>query len=380
MRLKRLYSIFLRAIEPAWRSDFSQASSSCHRKRTRESGLKRPLGETWSGTPIHRPAGNRCIRRCIREAIPMKKSPSFHPALIAATLLLLTVASHSEAQAPQPDGAGVRTGVLPKSWLLSGPKCVELPQFQVHEYNEDLYILRQSGCSNYEKPFLYLLFGKEKALLLDTGAGRTEVRGFVKGVIDTWLRRNKRESIPLVIAHTHAHRDHTSGDEQLAALPGAILVKPDAKSVQEFFGITAWPDQVVQYDLGARILDVIPIPGHEKSSIAVYDRQTGILFTGDTLYPGRLYVFDPDEYRHSIKRLVDFTKGKIVAHILGAHVENTRTPYLDFPVGTVYQPDEHELELSHAHLLELKDALDQMSGKVVRMAMRDFSIWPIPQK
>jgi glyoxylase-like metal-dependent hydrolase (beta-lactamase superfamily II) len=257
---------------------------------------------------------------------------------------------------------------------------VELPEFQIHEYNEDLYILRQSGCSNYEKPFLYLMFGNDKALLLDTGAGKNEVSRYVRAVIQTWLSRNKRDSIRLVIAHTHAHRDHISGDEQLAALPGATLVKPDVKSVQEFFGIASWPDQIVQYDLGGRVLDIIPTPGHEKSSIAVYDRQTGILFTGDSLYPGRLYVFDADQYLHSIKRLVDFTRGKVVAHILGAHVENTRTPYLDYPVGTVYQPEEHELELGRGHLLELNDALEQMPGKVVRMAMRDFTIWPIPQK
>jgi len=34
----------------------------------------------------------------------------------------------------------------------------------------DLYILRQSGCTDYEKPFVYLLFGKQRALLVDTGS------------------------------------------------------------------------------------------------------------------------------------------------------------------------------------------------------------------
>jgi len=288
--------------------------------------------------------------------------------------------SAARAQAPQPDGAGVSAGILPKTWLLGGPKCVEIPEFQVHEYNEDTYILRQSGCSNYEKPFLYLLFGKEKALLLDTGAGKNEVSRYVRVVIESWLRRNKRESIPLIVAHTHAHRDHTSGDQQLEGLPGTTVVKPDVKAVQEFFGIASWPEQIVQYDLGDRVLDIIPIPGHEKSGTAVYDRQTGILFTGDTLYPGRLYVFDQEAFIHSINRLVEFTRGKIVAHILGAHIENRRTPYLDYTVGTAYQPEEHELELSRGHLLELNDALVRMNGKVVRMAMRDFTIWPIPAK
>src|SRR5262249_44648569 len=311
------------------------------------------------------------------QPTPMPNHQSSGRVALILTLLLLLAPPHPiRAQAPQPDGAGARTGVLPSSWLLGGPKCVEIPQFQIHEYNDDFYILRESGCTNYEKPFLYLLFGKDKALLLDTGAGKTEISRYVRAVTENWLRRNKRESIPLVVAHTHAHRDHTSGDQQLEALPGTTLVKPEVKAVQEFFGISNWPDQIVQYDLGARVLDVIPIPGHEKSSIAIYDRQTAILFTGDTLYPGRLYVDDAAAFIGSIKRLVEFTRGKIVAHVLGAHIENTHTPYLDYRIGTVYQPEEHALELNRGHLLELDEALRQMDGKVVRMAMRDFTVWP----
>jgi hypothetical protein len=65
-----------------------------------------------------------------------------------------------------------------------------------------------------------------------------------------------------------------------------------------------------------------------------------------------------------------------VAHILGNHIENTRTPYLDYRVGTVYQPAEHALELGRGELLELNEALRQMNGKLVRRAMRDFTIWP----
>ena len=78
----------------------------------------------------------------------------------------------------------------------------------------------------------------------------------------------------------------------------------------------------------------------------------------------------------SIQRLVAFTRGKPIAHILGAHIENARTPFVDYPEGTKYQPDEHALELGRAHLLELNDALSQMDGHVVRQVLRDFTIWP----
>ena len=291
-------------------------------------------------------------------------------------LLLSATPARIYAQALQPNGGGVRRGVLPDRWQVSGPQCQPDPKFQIHEYNPDFYILRESGCSNYEKPFLYLLFGKDKALLLDTGAGKTNVTEVVRGVIDGWLARNRRESLPLVVAHTHAHGDHVSGDAQLKLLPGSTVVGLKPADVQTFFAITSWPTQVVQYELGDRVLDIIPIPGHEASSIAVYDRQTGVLFTGDTLYPGRLYVSDGVAFTKSIQRLVDFTDGKIVTHVLGNHIEEARTPYVDYPVGTVHQPDEHALELGRSHLLELNDALAKMRGTIVRTAMRDFTIWP----
>jgi hydroxyacylglutathione hydrolase len=295
---------------------------------------------------------------------------------IAILILVLAIRCQLEAQASQPNGGGVRTGVLPRSWQISGPQCAANPQFQVHEYNQDLYILRESGCSNYEKPFLYLLFGKEKALLLDTGAGKTDVARVVKSQIDHWLSQNSRESIPLIVAHTHSHRDHISGDEDFKVLPHTTVVEPKPSAVQLFFGFRNWPNEIATYDLGDRVLDAIAIPGHEAASIAIYDRQTGILFTGDTLYPGRLYVEDAPAFALSIQRLVNFTHGKIVTHILGNHIEQTRTAYLDYPIRTVYQPDEHELELGRAHLLELNEALLGMNGKIVRMAFRDFTIWP----
>jgi len=69
---------------------------------------------------------------------------------VAAAMLLLL------AGAARPQGTpAFSPGGLPPSWPHGGPGCAGVPDFYVHRYNEDLYILRQSGCSNYEKPFLY---------------------------------------------------------------------------------------------------------------------------------------------------------------------------------------------------------------------------------
>jgi len=298
-------------------------------------------------------------------------------ALAFAALFAVLPGRQQTPPAPVPAATpAVTSGTLPDRWAVSGPDCPPDPQFQVHEYEPNTFILRESGCSNYEKPFLFLLFGKEKALLLDTGAGKTDVGVVVQRVIDGWSKAHNRDGLPLVVAHTHAHGDHVSGDAQFKDRPGTTLVATSPAAVQAFFGFHNWPEDIVQFDLGGRVLDVIPIPGHQASSIAVYDRETALLFTGDSLYPGRLYVADGPAFIRSTRRLVEFTAGKPVAHILGNHVEQTRTPFLDYPIRTVHQPNEHALELGRAHLLELDDALQRMNGVVVRLALRDFTIWP----
>jgi glyoxylase-like metal-dependent hydrolase (beta-lactamase superfamily II) len=293
--------------------------------------------------------------------------------LIVFALLLPACAL---AQLPEPDGAGIRSGVLPASWITGGPKCMEVPDFQVHEYNADFYILRESGCINYEKPFLYLLFGKDKALLLDTGAGVTEVADVISGVVAKWLKRNGRESIPLVVTHSHNHGDHTSGDAQLRALPNVTVVSAALDPVKEFFGFKNWPQEVIEYDLGGRVIDIFGIPGHDVASIALYDRQTGVLLTGDTVYPGRLYVRDAPVFAASIRHLIEFTRGKPVTHVLGTHIEQSATPFVEFPIGSIYQPGEHRLELTRGTLLEIDDAMQAMGTAVKRYALRDATIYP----
>ena len=74
---------------------------------------------------------------------------------------------------------------------------------------------------------------------------------------------------------------------------------------------------------------------------------------------------------------VDFIKGKMVTHIVGCRIEQTRTPYVDCPIGSMYQPDEHSLQLSRAHLLELNEALHEMGEHPARLAMRDFTVFPV---
>src|ERR1700685_2573905 len=139
-------------------------------------------------------------------------------------LALLLACGCYLAQAPEADGGGVRPGTLALAPSTGGPTCGDAPEWEIHAYNPDLYILRENGCVNYEKPFLYLFFGSEKALLIDTGAGETHVASAVSGAIDEWAMRNHRPAPPLLVGHSHSHDDHIAGDAQLRARPNTTVV------------------------------------------------------------------------------------------------------------------------------------------------------------
>lgn len=294
--------------------------------------------------------------------------------------LLLVSAVLAHAQFPLPNGGGLQPGTLPAAWNTGGPKCMEMPEWQVHEYNPNLFILRQSGCTDYEMPFLYLFFGKDKGMLWDTGSRNGDLVPTLQRVVHDWLQRNNRQSITLIVMHSHAHGDHTWGDPAVKAMNDPDIpiefVPATAEDDTKFFHIGSWPDGPGQVDLGGRVLNIIPIPGHERSGIALYDRLTGIVLTGDNLYPGRLYIQDFPTYKASMERLIAFLDDKPVSYILGNHIEETSTPFKDFPIGSIYHPNEHRLQLSFGDLLALDDGLKSMAASPHIMAMSDFTIWP----
>src|SRR6185295_3837756 len=110
------------------------------------------------------------------------------------------------------------------------------------EYDPDLFVLRQSGCTNFEKPVLYLLFGERSAMLVDTGAQTADVAGAVGQVIERWSARHEGRSVSLVVVHSHGHGDHTAGDAQLKGRANTTLVAAAPEALAAFFGLPSWPE------------------------------------------------------------------------------------------------------------------------------------------
>ncbi len=285
------------------------------------------------------------------------------------SLALLLAASSADAATPK---------LFAERWI-DGTNGVE-PATQVQALDDDTFVIRQSVKTNFEAPFVYLLFGRDKALLIDTGAENGNIRQTVDRLISDWLVRKKRADIPLIVAHSHSHGDHIAGDDAFRQRANTTLVglKPD--EIASFFGIAKWPEQISRYELGERKLHILPTPGHQSAAIMVYEPKLRILLPGDTLYPGRLYVpvnFVADN-RANVNRLSMFAARYPIRAVLGAHIEMSREKGRDYTHEAAAHPDEHPLELPVATIAQLKSGMRaSLDTPDERQVHDDFIIVPV---
>jgi hydroxyacylglutathione hydrolase len=252
-------------------------------------------------------------------------------------------------------------------WNEGASDCSATPQeaLQVHQYEPQTFILRQSPCADFEANFIYLLISSDKALLIDTGAvADPNAMPLAKTILEL-LPEKDHKKLPLLVAHTHRHLDHRAGDPQFASLPSVQVVPFDLEGVRAFFGFADWPNGIAHVDLGGRTVDVIPTPGHNQTHVAFYDHRTGILFSGDFLMPARLLIDDATAYHESALRVVEFLKTRPLTLILGGHIELNAAGRA-YRFGSHYHPNEHRLELVKADLTALPAALERFNGFYAR--------------
>ncbi len=258
----------------------------------------------------------------------------------------------------------------------SSAKHDQDPEIQIHVYDQDTFILRQNKAVHYEAPFLFLLFGQQRAVLIDTGATESAdhfpLRRTVDDLVAAWLAGRASAGYGLLVVHTHAHGDHVAGDGQFEGRPDTIVVRADRGTAWEFFGFGDDLDATADVDLGSRVLECLPSPGHDAAAVTFYDPATGLLLTGDTAYPGRLYIRDWAAFAATIDRLVAFAETHPVSHVLGCHIEMTTSPGVDYPVRTTYQPDEQQLQMTVAQLADIQKAVRQVDGRPGRHVFEDF--------
>lgn len=274
----------------------------------------------------------------------------------------------------QPLASDIQVDLTSIDWIHGAENCEnqvndsDYQEWQKIQYQPQSFIFRQNKCSHYEGPFVYLFLGNEKGLLVDSGAtisGGLRLAELIRDITD----------LPILLAHTHGHSDHRLGDDAFRNQAGMSVIGVGSRAVQNYFGFSNWPHEPAAIDLGGREIKLLPIPGHSDDDLAFYDAQSRIVVTGDTLYPGRLYISDWLEYRKSIIRLADWLSQKSVSFVMGTHIEMSATPDLDYPIGTTYQPNEHRLPLSLADIFVLREKMEVLESPE-RVPLGSFIVWP----
>jgi len=248
-------------------------------------------------------------------------------------------------------------------WDEGASKCAASlqPPLQVHSYNDRTFILRENLCVTFEAPFIYLLIGSEKALLIDTGDAADPGKMPLANTVMRLLPGEDSAEMHLLVVHTHRHGDHRAGDEQFTHFPNVQVVGFDSDDVRRFYHFTDWPKGLAQIDLGDRTVEVIPTPGHNETEVSFYDRNTGLFFSGDFLMPGRLLIDNASADLASAQSVASFIRDRPVSFVLGGHIEVDANGSL-FPWESQFHPNEHVLQMTKDDLLALPAAIRSFNG------------------
>ena len=193
-----------------------------------------------------------------------------------------------------------------------------------------------------ENVYCYLLVGTQKALLIDTAYGFTDIAGAVRQLTD----------LPLITVNTHGHFDHVTGNYRFGkaylhekdfplyrehtqqktleallraiaggGLKGAAAVLALRPTMKRMLAHPVPPVLPLPengfFDLGGRTVRILETPGHTQGSISLLDENTGWLFSGDTCGDVGMLLHFPEatsasQFHHTIRQIRElFEKGSI---------------------------------------------------------------------
>lgn len=196
--------------------------------------------------------------------------------------------------------------------------------FTTETISDDTFVI--SEYRHYENTHCYLLVGKERALLIDTGLGVENIRPAAERLTDR----------PITAVITHAHWDHIGSladfseravfSAEAAWVNGSFPLPPAVVRAQLVKGDNDFPADFCadryaarpcaptrlladgdRFDLGGRSATVIHTPGHSPGHICLFEPDRGWLYTGDLIYSGCLFAnyptTDPAAFFDSVKRV-----------------------------------------------------------------------------
>ncbi len=254
--------------------------------------------------------------------------------------------------------------------------------FKIQEIDTGLYVIREPDHVQS-----FLVTGRKKAALVDTGMGFCDIRAVVK----------KITPLPVMVLNTHWHFDHIGGNELFRergiSAPESFLVAKSVSNAQlmdiyikpcllegirmpnDFDPLSfkingVFPTFTLQHgdqiDLGGRVLTAMATPGHTRGSMSFFDNRTSSLLCGDFAYRGLIFAqfrdSDTGAYINSLRK------------ISALKINNLHPSHDDFIVPASFASDVldgfHKIKNGSVSPVEI----NHWGGLVNRYNFKDFGI------
>ena len=201
--------------------------------------------------------------------------------------------------------------------------------YETRSVGDGVTWIREPYIREFYRCNVWHVRGRDRDMLVDSGMGVVSLRAQVPLVTER----------PLVAVASHTHFDHVGMHHEFAeravhrdeaALIAAptranlliedyvrddifLALPPEPYSSQTYTVRAAPATRLLEdgdtLDLGDRRFEVIHTPGHSPGGIALFERATGILFSGDIVYDGALIEdlvhSDAAAYVRSMRRLLE---------------------------------------------------------------------------
>ena len=142
------------------------------------------------------------------------------------------------------------------------------------QMREDTWRIEDNGVR------FFVLTGKERVLMIDSGMNTPNAKEIAESITD----------LPLMLLNTHVDIDHISGNASFDTVMMGMME-------EELYRSKGGENAVIPLrhgdviDLGERPLRIMDLPGHTLGSIAILDEKYRVLFSGDSIQAGRIYMF-----------------------------------------------------------------------------------------
>lgn len=222
------------------------------------------------------------------------------------------------------------------------------------------------GVIRIETPFdvyMYLVIGKERAALIDTGYGVGDLKAYVRSIT----------KLPLVVLCSHGHVDHASGSAQfdevylsrkdwelerehtqvekrIGIAEALCGTKPQRENmIPQRMGTYLDLEDGKVFDLGGLTIETIFCPGHTQGCMCFLIKELRLLLLGDACN-SNTFLFFPEA-------------GKIVDYLESLNRLNGRTDEFDHAI--FFHPDNYgDKNNIEENIVVCREILDGKDGRI----------------